>query len=69
MIVLPLTRLEYTLAFSGGVPHEPLSDRGASKASRMDILTLGDYLEYIILLRYPVNEDICANLNSFTGER
>jgi hypothetical protein len=44
MIVLPLTRLEYTLAFSRGVPHEPLSNRGASKASRMDILTLGDYL-------------------------
>jgi hypothetical protein len=35
----------------------------------MNILTVGDYLEYMILLRYPVNEDICANLNSFTSER
>jgi hypothetical protein len=31
-------------------------------------LTLIHYLEYMILSRYPVNEDICANLNSFTGE-
>jgi hypothetical protein len=56
------------MAFSGGVLHEPLSDRGASKASSMNILTLRHYLEYMILSRYPVNEDICANLNSFTGE-
>jgi hypothetical protein len=47
---------------------EPLSDRGASKASSMDILTLGDHLGYMFLLRYPVNEDTWANLNLFTGE-
>jgi hypothetical protein len=58
------------MAFSGGVLHEPLSDQGASKASSMKILTLGDYLVYMILSRYPVDEDICicANLNPFTGE-
>jgi hypothetical protein len=56
------------MAFSGGVICELLSDRGASKASSMNILTLRDYLDYMVLLRYPVNEDIYANLNSFTVE-
>jgi hypothetical protein len=56
------------MAFSGGVLREPLSDRGASKASSMNILTLGDHLEYMVLSRYPVNEDIWVNLNSLTGE-
>jgi hypothetical protein len=56
------------MAFSGGVLHELLSDQGAPKASSMNILTLRHYSEYMILLHYPVNEDICANLNLFTSE-
>jgi hypothetical protein len=56
------------MAFLGGVLREPLSDQGPSKASSMDILTLGDYLDYMALSCYPVNEDICENANSFTSE-